>query len=273
MKTPIICALSLLFVLSSCKKEEKARQPESIVTTTIEPETENDIAKTETSALKISPIDHATMVLEYENEVLYIDPVGGKEAFDTCKTPTMVVITDIHYDHLDLPTLEAINNDSLKILAPKAVFEKLTADLKAKTTVIANGETKTLSTLSFEAIPMYNLRKEALHFHDKGRGNGYVITFGQERIYISGDTEDIPEMRALKNIDKAFVCMNLPWTMPVDNASNAVLEFKPKQIYPYHYRNQEGFSDVAKFKMLINSSSDDIEVVQLDWYKGSDVSQ
>ena len=113
---------------------------------------------------------------------------------------------------------------------------------------------------------MYNLREEALKFHSKGRGNGYIITLGEERLYFSGDTEDIPEMRALKNIDKAFVCMNLPYTMTVASAASAVLEFKPKQIYPYHYRGTEGLSDVSQFKEIVNAGDDTIEVVQLDWY-------
>ena len=265
MKTPAIYVLALLFVLSSCKKEDQARRPESVITTIVEADV--NTVKNQKEVVKVYPINHASMILEYKNEVLYIDPVGGKEVFDTYKAPSIVVITDVHYDHLDVPTLEAISNDRLKILAPKAVFEKLSDVLKTKTTVISNGEIKAISKLSLEAIPMYNLREDALHFHDKGRGNGYVITFGEQRVYISGDTEDIPEMRALKNIDKAFVCMNLPWTMPIEKASSAVLEFNPKQIYPYHYRNKDGFSDVAKFKMLINASSDAIEVVQLDWYK------
>ena len=120
--------------------------------------------------------------------------------------------------------------------------------------------------INIEAIPMYNLRAEALQYHTKDRGNGYVITFGSERVYISGDTEDIPEMRALKNIDIAFVCMNLPWTMPVERAANAVLEFKPKRVYPYHYKGSDGLSDVALFKSLIHSKNEHIEVIQLDWY-------
>jgi len=114
---------------------------------------------------------------------------------------------------------------------------------------------------------MYNLREEALKFHPKGRGNGYVLNIQGQRIYISGDTEDIPEMRALKDIDKAFICMNLPYTMPVDRAADAVIEFKPKQVYPYHYRGQGGLSDVNKFKAVVNEGDSSIEVVQLDWYK------
>ena len=113
---------------------------------------------------------------------------------------------------------------------------------------------------------MYNLREEALKFHQKGRGNGYVLTLGEERVYISGDTEDIPEMRQLKNIDKAFVCMNLPYTMTVESAASAVLDFKPKQVYPYHYRGTEGLSDVNKFKSIVNTGNAEIDVVQLNWY-------
>lgn len=113
---------------------------------------------------------------------------------------------------------------------------------------------------------MYNLREEALKFHSKGRGNGYVLTIDGQRLYFSGDTEDIPEMRALKNIDKAFICMNLPYTMTEESAASAVLEFKPKQVYPYHYRGNPNVSDVSKFKTLVNQGDANIEVVQLDWY-------
>ena len=100
---------------------------------------------------------------------------------------------------------------------------------------------------------MYNLREEAKKFHEKGRGNGYVIEKNDKRVYISGDTEDIPEMRSLQNIDIAFVCMNLPYTMTVENAASAVLDFKPNKVYPYHYRGTEGLSDVSKFKSLVKN--------------------
>ena len=105
-----------------------------------------------------------------------------------------------------------------------------------------------------------------LKFHEKGRGNGYVVTVDGKRIYISGDTEDIPEMRALKNIDYAFVCMNLPYTMTVEQAASAVLEFKPKVVFPYHYRGTGGFSDTAKFKELVGKDKS-IEMRMLKWYE------
>ena len=164
--------------------------------------------------------------------------------------------------------MKALDLSNATIIAPKAVVDKFPKDLKpGKIVTLNNGDSTTINGHSFEAIPMYNLREEALKFHSKGRGNGYVLTIGGERIYISGDTEDIPEMRALENIDKAFVCMNLPYTMTVESAVSAVLEFKPKQVYPYHYRGTDGFSDVKNFKTLINQGDESIEVIQLEWYK------
>ena len=115
---------------------------------------------------------------------------------------------------------------------------------------------------------MYNLPESEDSRHTKGRGNGYVLTFGDKRIYISGDTEDIAEMRALKDIDYAFVCMNLPYTMNIEQAADAVLEFKPGVVYPFHYRGGGGkFSDVDAFKTLVNNSDSSIEVRVRDWYK------
>ncbi|MGA8854878.1 MAG: MBL fold metallo-hydrolase, partial [Christiangramia sp.] len=102
--------------------------------------------------------------------------------------------------------------------------------------------------------------------HTKGRGNGYVLEKDGKRLYISGDTEDIPEMRALKNIDIALVSMNLPYTMPVDQAAEGVLAFQPKKVIPYHYRGKEGFSDVEEFKRLVNKGNPNIEVELMEWY-------
>jgi L-ascorbate metabolism protein UlaG (beta-lactamase superfamily) len=166
---------------------------------------------------------------------------------------------------MDFETLKALDLSNTTVIAPKAVVDKFPDDLKVKTTItLNNGDSITLNGHSFKAIPMYNLREEALKYHAEGRDNGYVLTTKEERIYISGDTEDIPEMRAIENIDKAFVCMNLPYTMTIDIAVSAVLEFKPKLVYPYHYRGTDGFSNVTSFKTLINQENKIIEVVLLD---------
>ena len=220
----------------------------------------------EKPSLKIHPILHASAVLEYGDNTFYIDPTGSDSLYNTFKKPNFVVITDIHGDHMDIETLKTLDLSQSKIIAPQAVVDQLPTSLISNSVVINNGETTNFDTFKLKAIPMYNLREEALKFHPKGRGNGYVFTFGDERVYFSGDTEDIPEMRALKDIDKAFVCMNLPYTMTVESAASAVLEFKPKYVYPYHYRGTNGLSDVDKFKSIVKDSISEIEVVQLDWY-------
>ncbi|WP_370391147.1 MBL fold metallo-hydrolase [uncultured Winogradskyella sp.] len=250
--------LVVLTLFSSCKNEAKE-------TATNSEETEKTVETTDAN-VKVIPINHGTLVLEYRENVIYVDPVGGTKAFEGQKRPTLVLITDIHGDHLNTETLEALNIKAIPLVAPQAVVDKIPSEIHDSPTVMSNGEVKTVSGINIEAIPMYNLREEALKFHEKGRGNGYLLTLGDERVYISGDTEDIPEMRNLKNIDKAFVCMNLPYTMPVESAASAVLDFKPKQVFPYHYRGTEGLSDVNKFKSLVEEEDASIEVSLLKWY-------
>ncbi|MEJ6791236.1 MAG: MBL fold metallo-hydrolase, partial [Lacinutrix sp.] len=233
MKIRYSFVILLAFCLLACKNDKKKNA--------------ND-ANLEVSELKITPIEHATMVLEYNGKTIYVDPTGGKEAFETFPKADYILITDIHSDHMHLNTIEALETKAATIIAPEAVYEMLPKNFRKKTDTMINGSKVDYETFSIEAIPMYNLREEALKYHSKGRGNGYVLTFGKERIYISGDTEDIPEMRKLQNIDKVFICMNLPYTMTVESAADAILSFKPHQVYPYHYRGTEGYSDVEKFK-------------------------
>lgn len=255
---PILILSVLLFL--GCKDNSK----NAVEMTSKVSEELNDTATSH--MLKIAPIEHATMVLTYGDAVIYVDPVGGADKFKGFKKPNYVLITDIHGDHMDAETLKALDLTGAIVIAPQAVVDKLPTLKTKELFVMNNGETRQLDGLTIEAIPMYNLREEALKFHEKGRGNGYVLTLGMERIYISGDTEDIPEMRNLKNIDVAFVCMNLPYTMTVESAASAVLDFKPKKVYPYHYRGTNGKSDVNNFKQIVNKGNTDIEVVQLDWY-------
>lgn len=222
------------------------------------------------SDIIISPIEHGTLVIEYNGTTIYIDPVGGKDAFSKHKAPNFILITDIHGDHLNLESLNAINTANTIIIGPKAVKEKLPASLQKNYTTLFSGLSRGFSTskmaLEVEGVAMYNIREEAKQYHPKGRGLGYVLTLNNKRIYISGDTEDTFEMRHLKNIDIALVCMNLPYTMPITSAASAVLEFKPKKVLPYHYRGTNGLSDVKRFKRLVNAKNSRIKVVQLNWY-------
>ena len=219
----------------------------------------------------MTPLSHATFVLAGGGRVVYNDPVGGVAGFAGQPRADLVLVSDIHGDHLDTATLAALFADagltSVKtaLVVPRAVAEQLPARLAARATVLANGERHEVNGIAVEALPMYNLRPEAAHFHTKGRGNGYVLALAGERIYIAGDTEGIPEMRRLEGIDRAFVPMNLPYTMPVAAAADAVLAFAPKRVYPYHYRGKDGLSDVAAFAKTVRAGGT-TEVVQLDWY-------
>ncbi|KQS28006.1 MBL fold metallo-hydrolase [Dyadobacter sp. Leaf189] len=225
-----------------------------------------DDLKTSKGPLKIQPLNHATMSLTWNGKTIYADPYGGAKTFQGIAAPDLVLISDIHGDHFDPATLNAIDLSKAIIIAPPAVVEKMSEAMKAKVVTVANGQTVSKLDISITAIPMYNLPESAESRHTKGRGNGYVLKFGDKTIYISGDTSGIPEMRALKNIDVAFVCMNLPYTMDVKEAASAVLDFKPKSVYPYHYRGQNGLSDTEAFKKLVNEGNKSIDVRLRDWY-------
>ncbi len=225
-----------------------------------------DPVETKKGKLNIQPILHGTVVFTWDNKTVYVDPYGGAEAFKGIAAPDLILITDIHGDHMDLKTLAAIETQKATIVAPKAVGEKLPDNLKSNLVVLSNGQTTTQFDIKIHAIPMYNLPESPDSRHTKGRGNGYVLTMGGKRIYLSGDTSDIPEMRKLKNIDVAFVCMNLPYTMDINQAASAVLDFKPTVVYPYHYRGQGGLSDVEAFKKMVTDKNTRIEVRLANWY-------
>ena len=226
----------------------------------------SDKVQTSKGPLLIYPVKHATFVVSWNNLTIYVDPTGGARAFKNFKKPDIILITDIHGDHLDSATLKSVCSSSTKLIVPKAVAELLPASIRKNLMVLRNFEKTNVSKLIITAIPMYNLPESPSSMHTKGRGNGYLIEAGNKRIYISGDTEDIPEMRNLKNIDVAFVCMNLPYTMDIKQAAGAVLAFKPKIVYPYHYRGKDRLSDVQEFKRMVISANKMIDVRLLKWY-------
>jgi L-ascorbate metabolism protein UlaG (beta-lactamase superfamily) len=212
---------------------------------------------TSAGPVKITPLNHASTLIEAGGKTIYLDPAKSAK-FEGHPKADLILITDIHPDHMDPASIAAVSQAGTEILAAPAV----TATVK-KANPIANGETKTWQGWSIEAIPAYNLTRGPAAgklFHDKGRGNGYVLTYGGVRFYFSGDTEGVPEMRALKNIDVAFVCMNLPYTMPPEEAAEAVRAFHPRVVIPYHYRG----SDLTVFQKGLEGSG--IEVRLLDWY-------
>jgi len=221
-----------------------------------------DIIPTDMGPLTIQPVMHASLVLSLKDLVIYADPSGGAAKFKGLPAPDMILITDIHGDHFDSSTMAAVVTAKTILVVPQVVADKLTAFDKTRLVILKNGDDVNRSGIRISAVPMYNLPESPTSRHTKGRGNGYVLGIGGKNIYLSGDTQGIPEMRALKNIDVAFVCMNLPYTMGVDEAADAVLAFQPRIVYPYHYRGQ----DVQQFKKLVDAGNKGIDVRLRDWY-------
>jgi L-ascorbate metabolism protein UlaG (beta-lactamase superfamily) len=211
---------------------------------------------TAAGVLKITPVQHASLLIEAGGKVLYLDPAQG--SYDGRPQADYILITDIHGDHLAPAVIGKLTKSSTAILASPAAAAKLPGAI-----AIANGETKSAGPFQVEAIAAYNLTRGPAAgqlYHPKGRGNGYIVTYGGKRFYFSGDTEGIPEMKALRNIDVAFVCMNLPYTMTPAEAAVAVKAFQPKVVYPYHYRGQE----TGVFAQALSGTG--IQVRLLDWY-------
>lgn len=225
------------------------------------------VVETEMGDLTIHPVLHSSMAMQWGEVSILVDPYGGADKYTEFDSPALILITDIHGDHMNKETLGELNLSGATVIAPSAVWDQL-GDLEVSNKIVlGNGETISTHELSVEAIPMYNLPETDESRHPKGRGNGYVLTIGGKRIYISGDTEDIAEMRALEEIDVAFVCMNLPYTMDVNQAADAVIEFAPTIVYPFHYRGGGGkFSNVKEFKTLVNDGNAEVEVRLLNWY-------
>lgn len=230
-------------------------------------EPSDDTIPTASDEVALHAIHHASFTLAWNGATILVDPAppfGGTPPADVTAeyralpNPQLILLTHDHPDHFNVPILEAVSGDAT-IVAPQEVFDQMPADLQAKTKVMKNGESAMVAGVLVAAVAMYNTTEDRLKYHPKGGGDGFVLTIGGKRIYIAGDTEETPEMKALKDIDVAFLPMNLPFTMDVEHAAQAVKDFRPKVVYPYHYRG----SDVAKFKTLVGAAA---EVRLLKWY-------
>jgi len=229
----------------------------------------SDVVATSSGDIRIMPLHHASLRLDFAGKAVYVDPTQDAEYPKDAKA-VAIFVTDIHKDHLHPATLDALSTPDTVIIAPPAVAEQLKKPV-GKVHVMKNGDVGTekapivpqIPSLGVEAVPMYNLKRGPAPdklYHDKGRGNGYLLGFGGKRIYISGDTECTPEMKALKDVDVAFVCMNLPYTMPPSEALECLRAFRPKVVYPYHFRS----SDPAEITRGL--AGQPIEVRLRKWY-------
>jgi len=206
---------------------------------------ETDVLPTAAGDLKITFIGHASLMFEFNGKVIYSDPVGQYGDFSELPKADLILAAHEHGDHFDLETIRKISKNGTKVVMTPLCAAKL-----AGGTVLKNGESATVEGIRIEAVPAYNLvhmRSPGVPYHPKGVGNGYVLTFGDKRIYVAGDTENIPEMKGLGRIDVAFLPMNLPYTMTPEMVADAARVVKPKILYPYHTTD----TDTSKLQPLL----------------------
>lgn len=219
--------------------------------------------------ITIHPVSHASFVMETPAGVVYVDTVGEASQYEGMPDPDLILITHRHGDHYNADLLAAL--PEAPILTNADVKGMMPEGLQARTEVIAPGEGTEMMGLGIEAIPSYNITEGRTDFHPKDRGDlGFVLTIDGTRVYVSGDTEATPEMRALEDIDLAFVCMNLPFTMTAEQAADGVAEFAPAMVMPYHYRGRDGGTqDPQEFARLLGEAGASTEVWFHDWYNGA----
>lgn len=221
--------------------------------------TGDHIATTEGDAI-IHPVNHASFLMSWNGLTIYNDPVGGGARYRDFAKANLILVSHSHGDHYDNSTLIAVREADGVIVVPPSIYGGLPTSLRTNAISLANGASTNILGLRIDAIPAYNSN------HPKGSGNGYILTLGGKRIYISGDTGDIPEMRALREIDVAFLAMNVPYTMTVNAAASAAREFQPRIVYPYHYRNADNsYANFTTLRQLIGRDLR-IEVRTRNWY-------
>lgn len=214
---------------------------------------ETDSIKTSAGDLKITFIGHGTLIFTFGGKIIHVDPFSEMADYTKLPKADIILLTHEHRDHLDLKALNPVRTEKTLVVLTQTCAKQVEGGI-----VMNHGDVKFIEGLKIEAVPAYNIihkRDTGQPFHPKGIGNGYIITFGDKRVYVAGDTENIPEMKELKGIDIAFLPMNLPYTMTPEMVADAAKAFKPKILYPYHF----GETDTSKLLDLLKSTKE-IEV-------------
>lgn len=226
-----------------------------------------DVFTTDRGEIVVHPVEHASFVMETPAGVIHVDPVGDPELYADLPQPDLILITHEHGDHFSMETIQGISKAATQMLVNPAVYDMLPPEMQAMTQEVANSEVTDAIGIEIEAIPAYNLTEGRLDFHPEGRDNGYVLNIDGVRVYVSGDTEGVEAMRNLEDIIIAFVCMNLPFTMGVEQAADAVADFSPQVVYPYHFRGRDGGTqDPEEFARLLSETDAETEVRIANWY-------
>jgi L-ascorbate metabolism protein UlaG (beta-lactamase superfamily) len=211
---------------------------------------ETDIIQTSAGDLEITFIGHGTLMFEIDGKVIHIDPYGKLADYGTLPKADMIFLTHHHGDHLDMKALQQVRTDKTLVVLTELCAAKVDGGI-----IMRNGDVEMIEGIRVTAVPAYNLvhkRENGQFFHPRGEGNGYVLSFGDTLVYIAGDTENTPEMKALKGIDCAFLPMNLPYTMTPEMVADAARAIRPKILYPYHY----GDTDPSVLVALLKDSRD-----------------
>lgn len=205
--------------------------------------------------LKLTFFAHASIAIEYEGRVIYVDPVKENAEYEKLPKADMILVTHSHYDHFDMAAIEAVQKEDTRILLDKTSAEGFQGDCY---TMLPGAVAEPFEDIRVEAVAAYNTSEHQLQFHPKEREDcGYVVTLGGDvRIYVSGDTEPTPEQAALQNIDIAFICVNQPYTMTPEQAVAAVKAVQPKIYYPYHYGQVDEPTDVEALKKMLEGVTD-----------------
>ena len=217
-----IIALIFIFVMTTAAHEQKF---------------EEDIISTSKGDLKITFIGHGTLMFTFAGKVIHVDPWSRVAHYSDLPKADLILVTHDHGDHLDTSAVNVIRQAKTDLVMTEKCKEKVEGGI-----IMKNGDVKTVQGFKIEAVPAYNIlnkRGSGAPYHPKGTGNGYVITFADKRVYVAGDTENTPEMKALKKIDVAFLPMNIPYTMTPEMVADAAKVFKPRILYPYHYGNTD----------------------------------
>ena len=214
---------------------------------------ETDVIKTSAGDLRITFVGHGTLMFNFGGKVIHVDPFSALADYNLLPKADLILLTHEHRDHLDLKALNTVRKEKTVVVLTETCAKQVQGGI-----VMMNGDVKTVEGLKIEAVPAYNIvhkRDTGQPFHPKGVGNGYIISFGDKRVYVAGDTENVPEMKGLKNIDIAFLPMNLPYTMTPEMVAEGAKAFKPKILYPYHF----GETDTSKVVSLLKGAPE-IEV-------------
>ena len=206
---------------------------------------ETDVIPTSAGDLKITFLGHGSLMLVFDEKIIYVDPFNRVADYSKLPKADIILITHEHHDHLDLDALASVRTDRTAVILTETCARQVKGGI-----VMQNGDGHAVNGVHVEAVPAYNLvhkRENGQPFHPKGVGNGYIMTFGDKRVYVAGDTENIPEMKELQGIDCAFLPMNLPYTMTPEMVADAAKALKPHILYPYHY----GDTDTSKLEELL----------------------